>query len=210
MRMDPQEIKRILEALLLVTEKSLLIDQVRQALGSNEVQPPEIRRLFTELAQEYAEQKRGIRIVEVAEGFQFVTDPALVEVVTRYTRRVRTVRLTRPSLETLAIIAYRQPITRAEIEQVRGVDVDGVLETLLKLSLIRVLGRKEAVGRPLLYGTSREFLDHFGLKSLDALPSLEELQGVPSELKEVAGVSATEAGTQIAETAAQDEGTVSE
>ncbi len=183
--MDDQEIKRILEALLLVSEKSLLIDQVRQALGSNEVQPSDIRRLFTDLAQEYAQARRGIRIVEVAEGFQMVTDPALAAAVTRFTRRVRTVRLTRPSLETLAIIAYRQPITRVEIEQVRGVDVDGVLETLLKLNLIRVLGRKEAVGRPLLYGTSREFLDHFGLKNLESLPALEELQGAvpisPSE-----------------------------
>lgn len=183
------ELKRILEALLLVSEKSLLIDQARQVLGP-EVQPAEIRRLLTELAQECALGARGIRIVEVAEGFQMVTDPALASYVTQLTRRVRAVRLTRPSLETLAIVAYRQPVTRVEMEQVRGVDVGGVLETLLKLNLIRIMGRKETVGRPILYGTTREFLDHFGLKSLDSLPSLEELQGAqgvsPNEPRPVA------------------------
>lgn len=173
--MTDAELKRILEALLLVSEKSLLIDQARQVLGP-EVEPAEIRRLLTELAGEYALGARGIQIVEVAEGFQMVTDPALASYVTQLTRRVRAVRLTRPSLETLAIVAYRQPVTRVEMEQVRGVDVDGVLETLFKLNLIRVMGRKETVGRPILYGTTREFLDHFGLKSLDSLPSLEDLQ----------------------------------
>ncbi len=198
--MDDPQIKRVLEAFLLVSEKSLLVDQVREALGP-EVQPANIRRLLLEIVQEYEQAQRGIRIVEVAEGFQMVTDPALASFVARLTRRVRTIRLTKPSMETLAIIAYRQPITRLEIEQVRGVDVDGVLETLLRLSLIRITGRKEAVGRPLLYGTTREFLDHFGLRNLEDLPSLEDLQGVPAELKEVAGISATESGAEIAQTA---------
>ena len=196
---DP-EIKKILEALLLVSEKSLQIDSVREVLGPD-AQPADIRRLLLELTQEYARDERGIRIVEVAEGFRMVTDPALAAHVARLTRRVRTIRLTKPSLETMAIIAYRQPLTRIEIEQIRGVDAGGVLETLLRLSLIRITGRKEAVGRPPLYGTTREFLDHFGLRSLDDLPSKEELQGVPAELKEVAGISATESGAEIAETA---------
>ena len=175
--MDERQTKRVLEALLLICEKSLLIDQVRQVLGP-QVPPADIRRLLEELAREYREDQRGIRIVEVADGFQMVTDPDLAPFVARLNRRVRSVRLTRPSLETMAIIAYRQPVTRVEVEQIRGVDVGGVLETLLKFNLIRVTGRKEAVGRPLLYGTTREFLDHFGLKSLDSLPSLEELQGM--------------------------------
>lgn len=193
------EIKRILEAMLLVSEL-LMPDQAREALGP-EVEPALLRRLLAELAQEYDQAQRGFRIVEIAEGFQLVTDPALVSYVAKLNRRVRTVRLTKPSLETLAIITYRQPVTRVEIEGVRGVDVGGVLETLLKLSMIRITGRKEVVGRPLLYGTTREFLEHFGLRSLEDLPSLEELQGVPSELKEVAGISATESGAEIVETA---------
>ena len=179
---DDAQAKQILEALLLVSEKSLLVAQVREALGSV-FDPADIRRLFGELAQEYIMQNRGLRIVEVAEGFQLVTDPELADFVTRFTRRVRSVRLSKPGLETLAIIAYRQPLTRVEIEQIRGVDVSGVLDTLLRVNLIQVTGRKEAVGRPLLYGTTREFLDHFGLKNLEHLPTLDELQGVSQKVE---------------------------
>ena len=196
---DP-EIKSILEAFLLVTEKSLQVNQAHEALGA-EVQAADLRRLFLELAAEYEQQDRGLRVVEVAEGFQMVTNPVLAAHVAKLTRRVRTIRLTKPSLETLAIIAYRQPLTRIEIEQIRGVDAGGVLDTLLRFELIRITGRKEAVGRPLLYGTTREFLDHFGLRNLEDLPSKEELQGVPSDLKEVAGIAATESGAEIVETA---------
>jgi segregation and condensation protein B len=198
------ETKRILEALLLVSDKPLLVDQVREVLGAGAA-PAVLRRLFQELAEEFAQAQRGIRIVEVADGFQMVTDPELAPYVGQLNRRIRTIRLTKPSLETLAIIAYRQPATRVEIEQIRGVDVDGVVETLLKLNMIRILGRKEVVGRPLLYGTTREFLEHFGLKNLDELPSLDELQGVPAELREVAGIAATESGADIAETAETQE-----
>lgn len=183
--MTDAEIKRVLEALLLVAEKPLLPEQAQEALGpqDNGGQPAEttrIRELFAELAQEYAQGQRGLRIVEVAQGFQLVTDSALVGFVTRLTHRVRSVRLSRPSLETLAIVAYRQPLTRVEIEGIRGVDCSGVLETLVKLNLIRIEGRKETVGRPLLYGTTREFLEHFGLKNLEGLPSLQELKGIPT------------------------------
>lgn len=198
------ELKRILEALLFVSDRPLLIEQVREVLGP-EAEPAALRRCFQELALEYEQSQRGLRIVEVAEGFQTVTDPALASTVGKLNRRVRTIRLTKPSLETLAIIAYRQPVTRVEIEQIRGVDVDGVLETLFKLAMIRITGRKEVVGRPLLYGTSREFMEHFGLKDLEDLPSLEELQGVPSELREVAGIAATESGAEIVQTAEEQE-----
>lgn len=198
--MTDAEIKRILEALLFVSEKSLLLAQAREVLGPD-VAPEKIKTLFAELTQEFEAQQRGLRIVEVAEGWQMVTDPALAQHVARLTRRVRAIRLTKPSLETMAIIAYRQPLTKIEIEQIRGVDTGGVLDTLLRLNLIKITGRKEAPGRPLLYGTTREFLDHFGLRSLEDLPSKDELQGVPSELKDLAGLSATESGAEIAQTA---------
>jgi segregation and condensation protein B len=172
------EIKKILEALLLVTDKSLMMDQIKEVFGE-QADLVQIHRLFTELAQEYDQAGRGIRIEEVADGFQMVTDPDLAEHVMKLTRRVRSVKLSKPALETLAIIAYRQPLTRIEIEQVRGVDAGGVLETLLKFNLVRVVGRKEVVGRPLLYETTREFLDHFGLKNLEDLPTLDELKGAP-------------------------------
>lgn len=175
--MSEADPKRILEALLFVSEKPLLAAQAQEVLGAS-FEVSQIRQLLTELSQEYAEGRRGLRILEVAEGFQLVTDPELAPFVSKLNRRVKTVRLTRPSLETLAVIAYRQPATRAEIEQIRGVDVSGVLETLLKLNFIRVSGRKEAVGRPILYSTTREFMEHFGLKSLEDLPSLEDLKGI--------------------------------
>lgn len=171
------EAKRILEALLLVSEKPLLIEQAREVLGPG-FEPPEVRQLLMELSREHVQANRGVRITEVAEGFQLVTDPALAACVQKMVTKVRVVRLTRPSLETLAIVAYRQPITRVEIEQIRGVDASGVLETLMKIGFVRVTGRKEVVGRPILYGTTREFLEHFGLKNLKDLPSLEELKGV--------------------------------
>ena len=177
--MTETEAKRILEALLLVSDKPLLMEQARDCVGTD-FDAAGIRRLLMELSEEYVQANRGIRILEVAEGFQLITDPGLAPYVMRLTRRVRSVRLSRPSLETLAIIAYRQPMTRIEIEQVRGVDASGVLDTLLKLSLVRVTGRKETVGRPILYGTTREFLDHFGLKGLSELPTLEELKGLAS------------------------------
>lgn len=191
---DDAQAKRVLEALLLVSEKPLLIEQAREALGGS-TDAAAIRRLLAELAEEYRRRNQGIRIAEVAEGFQFVTDPELFPHVARLTRRIRSVRLSRPSLETLAIIAYRQPITRIEIEQVRGVDSAGVLDTLLRSNLIRVQGRKETVGRPLLYGTTREFLEHFGLKNLEDMPSLEEIKGaaplpVPEPEPQAAGEGA--------------------
>ncbi len=190
--MTDAEAKRILEALLLVTDGFLMIDQAREVLGA-EVEPSDIRRLLLEMSKEYAEGNRGLRIQEVAEGFQMVTDPELGPYVMKLTRRIRSVRLSKPALETLAIIAYRQPLTRIEIEQVRGVDAGGVLETLLRFSLIRVAGRKEAVGRPLLYETTRDFLDHFGLRSLEDLPTLEELKGAPGAPGNLPGAVVSEA-----------------
>jgi segregation and condensation protein B len=197
------EIKKILEALLFVSEKPLMVAQVRELFGP-EVASADLERLFTELRADYEQNDRALRIVEVADGFQMVTNPALVDYIAKLNRKVRRIRLTKPSLETLAIIAYRQPLTKVEMENIRGVDVSGVLDTLLRLNLIKITGRKEVVGRPLLYGTTREFLEHFGLKNMTELPSLEELQGVPQDLKEVAGISATESGAEIADDAAQE------
>ena len=179
--LNEREAKRILEALLLISDKPLLVEQVKEVIGDS-FPPAEIRRLMSELASDYAQAQRGIRILEVAEGFQWVTDPQLYPFVTKLNRKVRSVRLSKPSLESLAIIAYRQPVTRAEMEQIRGVDVAGVIDTLLKFNLIKGVGRKEAPGRPILYATTREFLEHFGLKRLEDLPSIEELKGMPGAL----------------------------
>ena len=129
-----------------------------------------------QLKIEYIEQKRAFQLAEKAEGWQLVSDPTYAPWVRQLFPATKPIRLTPPSLETLAIIAYRQPITRADVEAVRGVAVDGVLQNLMERGLVRIAGRAEVPGRPLLYETTQFFLEHFGLRDLDELPNAEELK----------------------------------
>src|SRR4026207_2437054 len=129
-----------------------------------------------QLKIEYIEQKRAFQLVEKAEGWQLVSDPTYAPWVRQLFPATKPIRLTPPSLETLAIIAYRQPITRADVEAVRGVAVDGVLQNLMERGLVKIGGRAELPGRPLLYETTEFFLEHFGLRNLDELPNAEELR----------------------------------
>jgi segregation and condensation protein B len=128
-----------------------------------------------ELRQHYEEHRHGVELIEVADGYQVVTRPHFADAVAdaQFVRRPR--RLSRAALETLAVIAYRHPVSRAEIEEIRGVSVDGVLRTLLERGIVEVVGRGEGLGRPLLYGTTRAFLELLGLNSRDDLPKLEEM-----------------------------------
>jgi segregation and condensation protein B len=134
----------------------------------------ELRVAVRELAARLERDGRGIRLLEVAGGYQFRTDPAHAEWVRRLFQQ-KPWRLTRATLETLAIVAYKQPVTRAEIEAIRGVDADSVLASLLTRKLVKIEGRKEVMGRPLLYGTTRQFLEVFGLRDLTSLPALGEI-----------------------------------
>lgn len=168
-------LRGILESLLCAHGEPLSADKVVEVVAG--VGRAEVGRAFSELRDEYESNGRGFRLVQVAGGYQLRTAPEHAEYVRRLLRE-RPVRLTRPMLETLAIVAYKQLVTRAEIEAIRGVDVDSVLSTLLERRLIRIAGRKEAPGRPLLYGTSPEFLEVFGLKDLSELPTLRELADV--------------------------------
>lgn len=172
--MTDLEGKAIIEAALLATDKPLTVEQLRAAV--EELTPSQITALVAQLRDECLALGRGIRVVEVAGGYQLVTDPAWAERLGRIYRKVRAARLSRPGLETLAIMAYRQPITRTEIEEIRGVDVSGVIQSLMERNLVKMIGRKEGVGRPILYGTTQEFLERFGLKSLEALPPLAEFR----------------------------------
>ncbi|MCM8761477.1 MAG: SMC-Scp complex subunit ScpB [Candidatus Omnitrophica bacterium] len=171
--MDREETKRILEALLFVSDKPVSIDTLRDVI--KEVEATEVRSIIEELNKEYASSGRSFHIREIAGGFQMLTDPVYSRWISALYKKTPD-RLTGPSLETLAIIAYKQPITRADIEAIRGVNVDGVLRTLEERGLIRTKGRLDAPGRPILYGTTNEFLQHFGLRSLDELPKLKEFQ----------------------------------
>ncbi|HKN01951.1 MAG TPA: SMC-Scp complex subunit ScpB [Candidatus Binataceae bacterium] len=173
--MEEQRLKSILESLLFAAGESVSIGRLQAAL--EEVPRAEIQKALTAMATEYAAQNRGLTLEEVAGGYQLRTSKEHAQYV-RKLLASKPPRLSRPLLETVAIIAYRQPITRPEIEQLRGVDTGGVLETLLERRLVKIAGRKEAPGRPMMYATTPEFLETFGLKDLDSLPDLKEFQEI--------------------------------
>ncbi|MGD0265818.1 MAG: SMC-Scp complex subunit ScpB [Candidatus Methylomirabilota bacterium] len=162
----------VVEALLFVAEEPLPLDRLQEALGDED--PAATEATIRELAERLEEEGRGLMVQEVAGGFRLATRPEAHPWIQRL-QQVKPAKLSRPALETLAIIAYKQPITRAEIEAIRGVAVEGVMRTLLERGLTRMLGRKAEAGRPILYGTSAGFLEHFGFKDLGDLPSLKEI-----------------------------------
>ncbi len=182
------QLVRIIEALLFSAQKPLTVKELHTAIRSGgaedelmpnefaKVKEPEIAAALEQLKIEYIEQRRAFQLAEKAEGWQLVSDPAYAQWVRQLFPAAKPQRLTAPALETLAIIAYRQPITRADVEAVRGVSIDAVLQTLLDRGLVKIAGRAEVPGRPLLYETTQFFLDHFGLRSLDELPNADELK----------------------------------
>jgi segregation and condensation protein B len=169
--MEEERLKAILESLLFAAGEPVSFARLAAVLDN--VARDTIRNALSEMMLSYG--ARGIVLDEVAGGYQFRT-PKEHALYVRKLLAAKPPRLTRPLLETLAIIAYRQPVTRPEIEQLRGVDSGGVLDTLLERRLVRIAGRKEAPGRPIMYATSAEFLEVFGLRDLDGLPDLEELK----------------------------------
>ncbi|MGQ9462509.1 MAG: SMC-Scp complex subunit ScpB [Candidatus Fervidibacter sp.] len=178
--MDEQtrrQLRKALECILFVATKPLPLEEIARIL---EVPLDEALMLLTELAVEY-ERRSGLAVVEVAGGWRMVTRPEFAPYISRVHPPQR-VRLSRGSLEVLAIIAYHQPITRPEIEQLRGVDSSAAIQSLLEHGLIQVVGHKETIGRPRLYATTRKFLELFGLKSLDELPPLREWQEQAAKL----------------------------
>lgn len=172
--MDNTELKKIIEAMLFVSEKPLFLNEIKGVLDDTNVN--QIKELIAELSKEYTELNRAFRIVEIAGGYQILTDPQYDVWLKKLYKTAGSDRLSGPSLETLAIIAYKQPVSKPEIESIRGVNVDGVLKTLMEKALIKVMGRKDTVGRPIIYGITQEFLQYFGLNSLEELPRLEEFQ----------------------------------
>ena len=179
--MSDQRDRAVIEALLFAASRPLTIEILAEASGWDNKQ---IREAVEGLKGEYEAQGRGFTLDEVAGGFQLRSDPRFADQVSKlFTSRSRR-RFTRSSLETLSIIAYRQPVTKAEIEQIRGVDSGGVLKNLLSQVMIRILGRKEAPGRPILYGSTREFLEYFGLRDIESLPTLEEVAELLDEATE--------------------------
>jgi len=165
--------------MLLVSGQPVPFKRLNQVVEELDAQT--VRRLLDELNQEYREHQHAFQIQEIAGGFQLVTDSKLAPWIKRGFQLPGLDILSKPAMETIAIIAYRQPITKAEIETIRGVDVGGTLETLLERQFVRVAGRKDTPGRPLLYETTQEFLRHFGLKSLKELPPMAPAGVLPGE-----------------------------
>ena len=193
------ELKFILEAILFSAQKPLSLKELRDvfagavehaegdqtARGLKKVKEEQLTSELEKLAAEHEAASRSFRLVCVAGAWQFVTQPEYAPWLKALVgHKARPPRLSQPALETLAIIAYRQPLTRTEIEQVRGVAVDGVMQTLLERGLVEQLGRAEVVGRPMTYGTTALFMEYFGLRSLEELPAADELRRIPIQKPE--------------------------
>ncbi len=180
-RISDDRARTVIEALLFVTDKPLALEQLHEATG---FALEKITKVLAKLQAQRREGLSGIVLTEVGGGWQLRTDPDSAEYVRRFLK-VKPQRLTRAAVETMAIIAYRQPVTRPEVEDIRGVDTGAVLKALLERRLIKILGKKEEVGRPILYGTTREFLEFFAIKDLSSLPTLREFQELSEEHQEI-------------------------
>lgn len=190
------ELKQIVGALLFGSKTPLGVAEIRKVLQQTaeiwgehtrvyaEASEEDIAAAVAQLRADLAERKTGMRIQEVAGGYRLENDPTCGPWLRQLLARGKPTRLSRPALETLAIIAYRQPCMRSEIEAVRGVAVDQILRNLLEMQLIRIVGRSPLPGRPWLFGTTQKFLEHFGLKSLDELPGIEELRRMETDKEE--------------------------
>jgi len=173
------KIKSIIESLLFVSDKPLSLQELAEVLKKDK---KEIEKSIKDLAEEYKSKEAGISIIKVAGGYRMCANSSNEEWIKKLYKERNKQKLSRASLETLAIIAYRQPITRLEIEEIRGVDSSGVIHHLLDLELISIRGKKEVPGRPFLYVTTKKFLEYFGLNSLEDLPNLEEFSQISKEL----------------------------
>lgn len=170
--MEDTEKKSLLEAFLFLSGEPVTASYLKGT--TEEMDEHDIKRLMEELMADYRNRNGGILVVEIANGYQMVTNPQYAPWIKKFRGSQASGRLSMAALETLAIIAYKQPIIRAEIDHIRGVNSDGVVKTLLERRLIKIIGKKEAPGRPMLYGTTREFLQYFGLKDLTEMPTLRD------------------------------------
>lgn len=168
-----EKTKSAIECLIFTSDVPLTIDKIRDVL--EDLSKKELKELVEELIEEYRKLERGIYIREVAHGYQFCTRTEYGHLIQKL-RKTKPYHLSQPTLETLSIIAYKQPVTRAEIEAVRGVDCAGVIRSLLEKKLVAILGKKDVIGKPFLYGTTPRFLEVFGLENLASLPAIEEFE----------------------------------
>ena len=171
--MEQEEIKAVIENILLAADQPVSEAQFKNLLG-DEVEKVSFKSVLEELVDEYS--SRNLQILQVAEGYQLCTRHDYSDWVRKFLKFDKTTKLSQPSLDTLAIIAYKQPLTKAEVEEIRGVDSSGVVRTLLEKKVISPGGRKKVPGRPIMYRTTRKFLEYFGLRDLSDLPTLEDFK----------------------------------
>lgn len=190
-------VKSVIEAVLFVSDKPVTLDQLKDVLET--VAPSEIRVLVDQIKSEYEVGGKGMVVAEIAGGYQMLSAPRYANYIREFFKTRVKEKLSRPALETLAIIAYKQPVSRLDIEVIRGVNSDGVVTHLLTKGLIKIAGRKDIPGRPYIYGTTKQFLEYFGLKSLDDMPKLEDFK----TLLESREAQQEEAG-KVSEAAAQE------
>jgi segregation and condensation protein B len=171
---SPDEVKRIVEALLFAVQEPISVRKICEVV--EDAESKEIREVIQQLREEYDTHDRVFQIEEIANGFQLLSRPEYHEWISKIRKKSGESKLSQQALETLSIIAYKQPIIRAEIEAIRGVQSGQMIRTLIEKGLVKITGRDEVLGRPLLYGTTTKFLDHFGLKSIKDLPKVEDLE----------------------------------
>jgi segregation and condensation protein B len=170
-----ENLKALIEAIIYVAPEPVTLDAIVKSLEGEERE--RVKEKLRELTDDFERAEHGVQIRQVAGGYKFASKPEHHEVLRKFVKSLKpAIRLSKPALETLAVIAYRQPVTLPEIDEIRGVDCGGVIHTLLEKKLVVTAGRKNVVGRPILYRTSRDFLVHFGLKDLGELPSLREFE----------------------------------
>lgn len=174
--LPPGQAKRVLEALLFASSKPITVPEIRKVMKFLSAQ--DVEGLMAQLKEEYAQGGRSFEVLEVAGGYEIATQKEYAPWIFKIEMQKKAKQVTQSALETLSILAYKQPGTRAEIEELRGVDVSGVMNTLLERGLIKIVGKKEVPGRPFMYGTTEKFLEHFGLKSLQDLPNIEEIKNL--------------------------------
>jgi segregation and condensation protein B len=179
--MEIHELKQIIESLLFVATEPVPVEKIKEVTGAEK---KNIIEALNELMAHFRSENHGLQVVEIAGGYQMLTLSENSPWVKKFLTVKSSGRLSKPGLETLAIIAYKQPIIRSEIESIRGVDSGGVIRTLLERRLVKIVGRKEMPGKPMLYGTTREFLEYFGLSNLSGLPTLKEFKETVFQVSE--------------------------
>ena len=205
-KLEDNELKPALEALLFIAGSPLSLERLNGLF--EESSPEQIEAQLQVLRQEYDERQAGIMLVEVAGGYQLATRPEQAVWIRKFKAVKVSTKLSRPALETLAIVAYKQPITRTEVEVVRGVNIGGIMRNLMERRLVKIVGKKDVPGKPMMYGTTADFLQYFGLKDLSALPTLKEFQELeageeimeelPAEDQEAAEQQEPSEGTELA------------